>query len=236
MRLSHDVQQSASRLGSQPDEDKHLAIQAGEAPPALQTANSVSPHALARLLNVFEALKRDAGRYVNLGGWYRSLGFWVGATHRIDAWSASLPSNAVRVPIRAACRAVQLSWRLLLNVQISPRARIGPGLCLIHPSDIMIPATEIGDDCLIFHDVTIGTNPVPAGCPKIGNHVDIYVGARVLGGIVVGHGAKIGANCVVNRNVPPGCVVVLAPNRVVPATIAAAFGSRSNGTDSREDT
>jgi serine O-acetyltransferase len=99
-------------------------------------------------------------------------------------------------------------------------ARIGAGLCLIHPSGVMIGnGVEIGEDCLIFHDVTLGTGPT-RGRPKIGNNVDIYVGARLLGGIVVGDGSMIGANCVVMRDVPPGSVVLAAPIRVIPRSLS----------------
>ena len=52
--------------------------------------------------------------------------------------------------------------------------------------------------------------------PEIGKNLDIYVGARVLGGMVVGDGSMVGANCVVTRDVPAGSVVVPAPNRVIP--------------------
>jgi len=180
----------------------------------------------SRLRGVLALLRRDAARYTELGGWHRCLGFYVGATHRFGFWAFSLRSDALRAPIQITYRATKLFWRLLVNVQIAQKARIGPGLCLVHPFDIMIPATSIGDDCLIFHDVTVGTTPVIPGVPKIGNHVNIYVGACILGGIVIGDDAKIGAHCVISRNVPPGSVVLPPPTRVVPAGFARAFDSR----------
>jgi serine O-acetyltransferase len=115
-------------------------------------------------------------------------------------------------------RVARLSLRLFgVDLWAGSRgARIGAGLCLIHPANIVIAGgVDVGEDCLIFHEVTLGTGPVP-GVPKIGKNVDIYVGARVLGGVVVGDGSTIGANCVVIRDVPAGSVVVPAPNRVIP--------------------
>ena len=94
------------------------------------------------------------------------------------------------------------------------------GLCLIHPTNVMIGGgVELGEDCLIFHDVTIGTGTMP-GVPKIGNKVDIYPGARLLGGIAIGDGCMIGANCVVTRDVPAGSVVVVAPSRIIPRSLS----------------
>jgi serine O-acetyltransferase len=169
---------------------------------------------------MFEILRRDQARYVELGGWWKNLGFWVGATYRLGSWAHGLRNPLLRIPILIVYRLLRIPWRLVLNVEIPAGARIGPGLCLIHPSNILVGApVVIGEDCLIFHEVTLGTGPVP-GCPVIGNRVDVYVGARVLGGITVGDGTMVGANCVVTRNVPPESVVVQA-TRIVPKAMFA---------------
>jgi serine O-acetyltransferase len=169
---------------------------------------------------MFETLRRDSARYSHLGGWASCPGFWVGAIYRFGVWAHSLPSVFLRIPVITLYRIVKLPWRILLNVYIPPSVKIGPGLCLIHPNNILIAANVvIGEDCLIFHEVTLGTGPTP-GVPTIGNRVDVYVGARVLGGVVIGDASMVGANCVVTRNVPPGSVVVAAPVRVVPRSLA----------------
>jgi serine acetyltransferase len=169
-------------------------------------------------------LRRDAERYAELLGWWREMGFWVGATYRFGHWARTLPLP-LKLPALLLHKLVRIPWILFLNVNIPAGARIGPGLCLIHPHNVYIPAGgEIGENFLVFHEVTLGTGPLPPGWPRIGNGVDVYVGAKILGGVTVGDGAKIGANCVVNRNVAPGSVVVMAPNRVVPASLVEAFG------------
>ncbi len=169
-------------------------------------------------------LKRDAARYRDLRGWWRETGFWVGATYRIGFWAHSLPLP-LRIPVLILYKLAKLPWVLLLNVSIPAASRIGPGLCVIHPRNVYIPTqSEIGENFLVFHEVTLGSGPLPPGWPRIGNGVDVYVGAKVLGGITVGDGAKIGANCVVNRNVEAGSVVVVAANRVVPPSWVEAFG------------
>jgi serine O-acetyltransferase len=170
--------------------------------------------------SMLEILRRDSARYVNLGGWASSPGFWVGAIFRFGVWAHGLRSVLLRIPVLTLYRIIKLPWRILLNVYIPPSVRIGPGLCLIHPNNILIaPNVIIGEDCLIFHEVTLGTGPSP-GVPKIGNGVDIYVGARVLGGVVIGDDSMIGANCVVTRSVASGSVVVAAPTRIVPRSLA----------------
>jgi serine O-acetyltransferase len=115
---------------------------------------------------------------------------------------------------------VKLPWRILLNVYIPPTARIGPGLCLIHPYNILIaPNVVIGENCLIFHEVTLGTGPT-AGVPTLGNDVDVYVGARILGGVRIGDASMIGANSVVTKSIPARSVVVAPPMRIVPRSLA----------------
>jgi serine acetyltransferase len=180
-----------------------------------------------------QALRGDAARYdVKIGPpWYKHEGFWIGATYRVGVWAQSLPF-ALRLPTAALYRIVnKVWWRTILNVNISPEARIGPGLYLIHPRNIFIPPTEIGDNFTIFQEATIGANGDPPRYPKIGANVVVFVGARVLGGIVVGDGSKIGANCVVTTDVRAGSVVVPAANRVVPPAVAAVFGIKDSISD-----
>jgi serine O-acetyltransferase len=169
---------------------------------------------------MLDQLRRDSARYSHLGGWAKSPGFWVGAIYRFGVWAHGLPSVFLRLPFVTFYRLVKLPWRLLLNVYIPPNARIGPGLCLIHPQNILIaPGVVIGENCLIFHEVTLGTGPID-GVPTLGDNVDVYVGARVLGGLKIGDSSMIGANCVVTKSVPANSVVVAPPVRILPRSLA----------------
>jgi len=172
---------------------------------------------------MFENLRRDAAKYSSLGGWYSHPGFWIVAVYRLGAWAHSLPNPLLRIPVLVLYRLARFPLRHIFNVDIwaGPRgARIGAGLCLIHPNNIIVGSgVEIGEDCLVFHEVTLGTGPVP-GLPTIGSNVDIYVGARVLGGVTVGDRSMIGANCVVTRDVPPGSVVAPPPIRIIPRSLS----------------
>lgn len=172
---------------------------------------------------LLSTLSRDRARYQSVGGIRRNLGFWMVATHRVRSHALSIRNPLLRLSLRATCKAVSLLWQSVWGVELSEKATIGPGFFLIHPRDVVIGAAGIGEDCLVFHEVTIegGTSG-----PHLGNRVDVYVGARVLGDIQVGNDAKVGANCVVTTDVAPGCTVVTAASRVISAALVAAFGAR----------
>ncbi|MFN7826207.1 MAG: serine O-acetyltransferase [Pseudobdellovibrionaceae bacterium] len=100
--------------------------------------------------------------------------------------------------------------RWLTGIEIHPGAKLGSRLVIDHGFGVVIGETaEIGDDCIIFHGVTLGGvkfDPVKRH-PTVGNGVLIGAGAKVLGPIRIGDYAKIGANAVVLKDVPTGAVV-----------------------------
>lgn len=113
--------------------------------------------------------------------------------------------------IRKFCVIRHRFWSVVSGAEINLNSRISGGLLIPHPNGIVIhPDAEIGPNCLIFQQVTIGTSH-RGGTPKIGGHVDIGAGAKVLGGIVIGNHARIGANAVVVHLVLEGETVVGVP-------------------------
>lgn len=108
-------------------------------------------------------------------------------------------------------------WSAVSGADIPLNSKLGGGLLLPHPNGIVIhPDADIGPNCLIFQQVTIGEGGPLPGVPRIGGHVDIGAGARILGGIVIGDHAKIGANAVVLADVPAGATAVGVPARILP--------------------
>jgi len=186
---------------------------------------------------MFENLRRDITKYKDHGRWYTNPGFWIVAIFRFGTWADSMPSKFLRIPMWVFYRLLKLTLRRY-NVHLwagRSGTRIGAGLKLIHPTNVMIGNdVEIGEDCLIFHDVTLGTGQSP-GTPKIGNNVDIYPGARVLGGVIIGNHSMVGANCVVTRDVPPESIILAPPGRVIPRSLSPVARGVDLGTATSTD-
>lgn len=103
-------------------------------------------------------------------------------------------------------------------VDIHPAARIGKSILLDHGTGLVVGETAVIDDHVsLLQEVTLGGTGKESGDrhPKIRRGVLISAGAKILGNIVVGEGAKVGAGSVVLRDVPPHCTVVGVPARVV---------------------
>jgi serine O-acetyltransferase len=103
------------------------------------------------------------------------------------------------------------NWiRAATGVEIHPAAKIGHRFFIDHGMGVVIGATAVvGDDVMIYHDVTLGARTNDAGKrhPTIGNNVVIGSGARVLGDINIGEGVRINANLVVTKSVPARTMV-----------------------------
>lgn len=182
---------------------------------------------------MFEALRRDAARYRNFGGWVQHLGFWAVAVYRLAAWARAHRVPGLSPALIVLSFALKQPFRLLLHLELPSRARIGPGFALVHPYNVLLGHdVEIGADCTIYHEVTLGLGPVP-GEPKVGNAVVIFPGARVLGGVKLGDQVEIGANCVVTRDVPAMSLVVAPLPRIIPRSLVSrcASAARSDGGD-----
>ena len=108
--------------------------------------------------------------------------------------------------------------RFWTGIEIHPGAKIGRRFVIDHGMGIVIGETaEVGDDCLLYHGVTLGGTGKDQGKrhPTLGNNVMVSTGAKVLGPFKVGDGARIAANAVVLREVPENATAVGVPARVV---------------------
>jgi len=143
------------------------------------------------------------------------LATWPGI-HALLAHRIAHALHAAGVPLLP--RAIALLARTVTGVEIHPAARIGEGLFIDHGSGVVIGETaDIGRDVTLYQGVTLGGTGFATGKrhPTVQDNVTIGSGAKLLGPIVVGHGAKIGANTVVITDVPPNSTVVGNPGHPV---------------------
>jgi serine O-acetyltransferase len=127
-------------------------------------------------------------------------------------------------------RMISQTSRFFTGIEIHPGATIGKGLFIDHGMGVVIGETaEVGDDVTIYHGVTLGGTGKDKGKrhPTVGNNVVIGAGAKVLGPIYVGDGAKIGANSVVLKDVVPKSTAVGAPAKNIIKTDATIIEIKS---------
>jgi serine O-acetyltransferase len=135
--------------------------------------------------------------------------------------------HGIGVPI--APRTLSILSRAWTGVEIHPAAQIGQGFFIDHAAGVVIGETaQIGDDVTLYQGVTLGGTGFQTGKrhPTLQDNVTVGAGAKLLGAITVGHGAKIGANTVVIHDVPPNTTVVGNPGHPV-----RVEGKRPEGPD-----
>ena len=146
---------------------------------------------------------------------FEILSSWAG----VQALLAHRVAHALqraRVPLLP--RAIAYLSRAVTGVEIHPAARIGEEFFIDHGAGVVIGETaEIGDRVTLYQGVTLGGTGFQPGKrhPTLGDNVTVGSGAKLLGPIDVGDGAKVGANTVVVEDVPPGSTVVGNPGHPV---------------------
>lgn len=127
-------------------------------------------------------------------------------SHRLWGWGLRWPASFLAAVSR-----------FLTGIEIHPAARIGRRFFIDHGMGVVIGETaEIGDDCTLYHGVTLGGTSWEKGKrhPTLCNNVIIGAGAKVLGPITVGEGGRVGSNAVITKDVPPGATVIGVPGHV----------------------
>jgi serine O-acetyltransferase len=123
-----------------------------------------------------------------------------------------------RAQVPVVPRAIAYTSRMATGIEIHPAARIGSEFFIDHGTGVVIGETaEIGDRVTLFQGVTLGGTGFATGKrhPTVQDNVTIGSGAKLLGPITIGHGAKVGANSVVIHDVPPNATVVGNPGHPV---------------------
>jgi serine O-acetyltransferase len=140
---------------------------------------------------------------------------WPGI-HALLAYRVAHAMQEAGMPLLP--RLISMFMRTLTGIEIHPAARIGEGLFIDHGTGVVIGETaDIGNDVTLYQGVTLGGTGFATGKrhPTVQDNVTIGSGAKLLGPITIGHGAKIGANSVVITDVPPNSTVVGNPGHPV---------------------
>jgi serine O-acetyltransferase len=187
---------------------------------------------LRTLAQIGGELRRDLGAARDRDPAARGVGpleilaTWPGV-HALLSHRVAHVLHAVGVPV--VPRAMSTVSRAVTGIEIHPAARIGDGFFIDHGMGVVIGETaEIGNDVTLYQGVTLGGTGFATGKrhPTVEDNVTIGSGAKLLGPITVGHGAKIGANSVVIHDVPPNSTVVGNPGHPV-----RVDGKRPEGPD-----
>lgn len=209
--LNHDCLEDA--LGF------HLANKLGSPTICCMSIREVIMEALANDTGVGEALRADIrgvyDRDPACRGYYVPLlyfkGFQALQAYRVSHWLWTQGRQALALYFQSRISEV-------FAVDIHPAARIGKGLLVDHATGLVIGETAVvEDDVSMLHEVTLGGTGKETGDrhPKIGAGVMIGAGAKILGNIRVGVGAKVAAGSVVLKEVPPHCTVAGVPAKIV---------------------
>ena len=157
-------------------------------------------------------------------------GFHILVYHRIAHWLFEHKHFFL-------ARWVSQRGRHKTGIEIHPGAKIGSCLFIDHGMGIVFGETaEIGDNCTIYHGVTLGGTGKDTGKrhPTLGNNVTVGTGAKVLGNIRIGNNVKIGGNSVVVKDVPDNCTVVGVPGRIIKRNGCRVFEESFDAKQHRE--
>ena len=160
--------------------------------------------------NIKEDLKTLGGGTYGLRTLVRGLlsqGFQAILVYRFFNWLLRK-----RIPAQPLRFFIERFIEITTGISIPAACTIGPGFRIHHFGGIILhPTVIIGKNCTMYHHVTIGDIGGKGEAARLGDHVMIGAGAKIIGEITIGNHCVIGANAVVNRNLPDHSVIVCSP-------------------------
>lgn len=150
-------------------------------------------------------------------------GLWSLVVYRFGRWRYTIRWKWLRMPFSFLYKLLKPISEVLTGIELPCEATLGRRFRIDHFGGIVISGDAVfGDDCVIRNGVTVGLKYAgQRGAPILGSRVDIGAGAKVLGAIRIGDDVLIGANAVVLTDVPPNCIAVGVPARVLRRSPAA---------------
>lgn len=164
---------------------------------------------------MFDNIRSDLRSH---GGDFGAQGFWAMTVYRFGRWRYGVRPVLLRKILSLAYRVAFKIVQIVTGIELPCEVEVGRNFVIDHSGGIVVSGfAKFGDNCRIRTGVVVGLarvgDPV---APVIGNNVDIGAGAKVLGRIRIGNDVLIGANAVVTRDVPDGCLAVGVPAVVKP--------------------
>lgn len=163
---------------------------------------------------MFELIREDWHTYQR-DPWRQGL--WVMLVYRFGNWRYRVRPALLRKLLSLVYKWLKIFSQILTGIDLPCEARVGRRLRIDHFGGVIISGdAQIGNDVIIRHGVTLGLrHEGVAGAPVIGDGVEIGAGAKLLGPIHIGNGARIGANAVVLCDVPAQGVAVGIPAKII---------------------
>ena len=151
---------------------------------------------------------------------FGSQGFWALFWHRFGNWRMSLRWKVLRAPMSAVYRIMHKVTQWMAGIDLPFSVVVGRRVKLEHFGGMILIAKSIGNDVIIRHNTTFGIRDLDhlKDRPTIEDNVEIGAGVVILGDVIIGTGATIGANSVVTRDVSEGTTVAGSPARVLHTT------------------
>lgn len=146
-------------------------------------------------------------------------GFRAVAVHRFGRWRMGIQAKWLRMPFSIVYRMLYRHVRNVYGIELPYTVNLGRRVVIEHQGGIVIHGhSEIGDDTVIRQGVTLGLRYLEKllDAPKLGKRVNVGAGAAILGAVVIGDGACIGANAVVLSDVPSNYTAVGVPAKLIP--------------------
>ncbi len=162
-----------------------------------------------------EQIKEDWNE--NGRDWTRP-GFRALAVHRFGNWRMSVEPKVLRAPLSVLYRAAERHCRNVYGIELPYSAKVGRRVKIEHQGGIVVHGdSTIGDECTLRQGVTLGMKNTDKAfdAPTLERGVDVGAGAVILGAIVVGEGAHVGANAVVVKDVEAGATAVGVPAKII---------------------